>query len=175
MKVPQLLAGAHIVSARIARHAARHFVLLMQMLFAGTEHVHADQNHVLINRRHARERNVHGQLAFIAEAGIELAGLGVQRHHLVTGGEENARGIFLVARPVSDAALRRRAGLQFVAPDLGAGIRIERHDTISRRQIHHAVDHDGRHFVHRSRRRAVRVGPQPVGPGLRELRRHCRR
>ena len=59
---------------------------------------------------------------------------------------------------------------EIVAPDFGAGVGIERDHAISGRQVHHAIDDDGRDFVHSPGGRSVRVGPQLVGPSLRELR-----
>ena len=83
-----------------------------------------------------------------------------------------------VARPVCDAASRRRAAGQRESPDFLAVLRRQRDDAVRRRQIHHAVDDDWRGLGIRSagaapsgglsRRR--RVALQAVAPDLDQLR-----
>ena len=96
-----------------------------------------------------------------AEAGVLLAGAGVQRHEQqVVRGDEDARVVALVIIPVGHAAVLPAhvggpvepvVGLRVVRPGQLAGARVERrHLPEGRAQVDHAVDHQ-RHRLERAR------------------------
>src|SRR5208337_3396878 len=100
VKFPKLLAGASVIGTGVPGRPAGDFILIVEVFFARSEEIHADKDHVLIDGGDAGEWDIHRHFAFGAEAGIEFAGIGVEGDHLVSGSEDDARRIVLVARPV---------------------------------------------------------------------------
>ena len=101
----------------------------------------------------------------------QIAGRGVERDELRSGGEEDARRQ-IAARPASTPRRARSSASAAAAraPHLLAGVGFEReHLVAARRQIHHAADHDRR----RSRDSPGGL-PEAVGPHLPRPRRGWR-
>ena len=172
VKLPELLAGTRVVRRRVAGRADRHLA-----------HRRAQRNHVLEDDRHAVPSDGDVGDAVPAEAFGRLARGRVERHQprrrvrrarveaAASGfhvrrarGENDPLGVVAVAGPVRDAAARRVAVRDLIAPDLLAGGRVEREDVIAAGvQIHHAVDDDRRHLgiredLRRSRTASARAG-----------------
>ena len=126
----------------------------------------ADHGDVAEDERHGVVGDAEADRAVVAEAGRGLAGGRLQRMQLETGGEQDARLVLVIARPVGDAPAGRRPAGHRTAPDLLARLGTQRDHAIRRRQVHHAVDHDRRRLRVRSAPGGVRLGaPQVVGPG----------
>ncbi len=134
MELPNLLARADVVSARVSRRPVRRFAV-----------VRPDDRHPAINGRRGIVRDRHLDHALVAESWNQRAGFRIQRDHLRTGGREQSSGCVFVSRPVRDSALRDRK-FRSVRPQFFAGFRFERDHAMASRDIHHASDHDRRHF-----------------------------
>ena len=123
VEFPQLRARAGIERTRVARRPVLDFPR------RGAQH-----DDVLVDGRHAVPRHRDLGLAVLSEAARQIAGRGIQRDELRTGGEDDAGGILSIARPERDAARgRRRLLRQLVTPQLLACFRVEREDAIALR------------------------------------------
>ena len=137
--------------------------------------VGADDDDVLVDQRHRVVRHHHVHFAGLAEAGVDRAGLGVERDQTAAGREDDA-WIAAVTRPIRDAAPGRRAAGDRIPPDFLAGLRLERHDAVRGRQIHDAVDDDRRRLgidaaaASAGGSRRGRIALQGIGPHARQLR-----
>ena len=88
----------------------------------------------------------HVHLAFLAEARVDLSGVGVESDQPAAGGEDDTRRIGAVTRPIRDTPPGGRAASDRVAPEFLAGFGFERHNAVRGRKIHHAVHHNRRGF-----------------------------
>ena len=93
MKIPDGGAGAGVVAAGIPGRPDRNFA------DGGAEH-----DHVLIDGGSAAPADLDIDDAFLTEAGVELARVGVEGDQIVPGGEDNARRVLGIAGPVRYAA-----------------------------------------------------------------------
>ncbi len=84
VKLPQLGAGASVVSARIAGRPGGNF-----------ENRRTYRNHVAKHRGHAPIADHHVDDALFAETRIELAGIGVQRDQIAAGSQRMRGGFCL--------------------------------------------------------------------------------
>ena len=177
VEVPQLLARARVVGVHVALLALARRQMRADVSLAGAEEIGPHQHDVPVDHRHAGVGNLEIDVAALAERRVQCAGVGAQRDQLSQAREEDARRQLAVAGPVRDAAERGEPFGQLVAPDLLAGLRLERDDAIARGQIHHAVHHDGRDLLEDFERAgrlvdrgdgAARLRAQAVRPRLRE-------
>ena len=159
VELPQRRAAARIVGAGVADAADR----------AGRR-VRADHHDVAEDERHGVVRHAELDDAAGPEFGHGRAGRYVYRVQVQAGGEEDARRLAVAARPPGDAAPGGRALRRRVAPALRAGGRIQRDYAVGRRQVHDALDDDGRGLRARPARRSVvlDLGAQRIAPRLRQ-------
>ena len=144
MKGPGLRSRAHVEGA----HAP------------GTR-VGADQQQVLENDGRPNIGHGHG-----ARGGIELFrkdGQQLRPHR-----DEQHRLDFIVGGAPGESASRRRHA-HFVAPELIAGVRLERGHVIGARQVHDAVDHQRNELRAPAQIARGAIAPEFVGPGFAEL------
>ncbi len=163
---PQLFAGARIVGARIAGDSDANLVLRVEIRFSRAIHVRADDDDVLVDCGDFGEWHIHLDLAIRAELRIELASGRVEGHQPVQAGEDNARRIIRISRPISDSALRDEPFIEFEAPNFLAGFGLKREDAVSGGQIHHVIDDDGSDFVEASGGWALSFRLHRIRPGL---------
>ena len=112
-----------------------------------------------------RGRRLHSRAdieqAIFAELGHRLAGFRVQRDQAIANRADDPGRRLRVAWPIGHAAFGCLRGVVF--PDLRAGDRIHGEVAIAGRDIHHAIDDDGRHLVLRG------SGAGMKGPGARQI------
>src|SRR2546426_5326158 len=90
-----------------------------------------------------------------------------QGDQLAVRREENPRRNGSIAGPKGDSALGRVAVLQFIVPDFFPRFRLQSQDLLRIRQVHHAIDHNRRHFGAAGNAAGV-VLPDLVRPRARE-------
>ena len=171
-EIPQFRPIAGIVHARIPGRTFRTLAIVV-----------SQDHQVLINVGSAAPVKTDLDRTFFSETGIDNAGVGIQRHHVLSSREQNTRRIGGVARPVTDAAVSDRSG-SVVGPDFLTRIGFECDHARARRDIHHSIDHDGRDFTADASTASFtlalaaapfsvvgrwRRGGRPIRPGLREL------
>ena len=122
---PDLGTGPCIERAHTARRAVR-----------------PDDQQVLERGRRRVVHDPHLDLAAGAERGRFAAARRIERHETPARREEHARLDAELARPIGDAAARRRSFGKIVAPSLVAGVRTQCDHSIRRRDEHHAADDD---------------------------------
>src|SRR5262249_54233371 len=109
--------------------------------------VRPDDQQVFINRWSGVVWHDHIDLAFLAECGNRLAGVGVEADQALPGRKEKTRRNARFTRPECDASASRVAVLDLIAPDLFSSFGFQRDDAIVAGQIHHSVDDDRRDFA----------------------------
>ena len=109
-------------------------------------------------RRRRRLPGMHVGDALVAEALDRLAGRRIERHQLVAGAVEQARAGLVVAGPVRHRAHRAPAHRRLEAPQLLAGLGLERHHAaVLQRDVHRRVDDDRRVLPLAARRLGVEL------------------
>ena len=129
VEFPLPFAGAGIERTQVSEFALRHF---------GRERAD-DQRIAQDTGRIAVGRTVELRGTGIAEAAVDLAGRGIERHDRIAGRIEQARGDLIVARPPGDRAAQG-GPRHLVSPDLPTGMRFQRDDGVAQRQVHRAPD-----------------------------------
>ena len=112
IELPQLRAAARVVGAGVADAPD-----------GAGRRVGADDHDVPVHERHRVVGHAQVHRAGVPETGRGFPAGGVQGVQAQTGGEQDARLVPVVARPPGDAAARRRAARQRMAPDLLARLR----------------------------------------------------
>ena len=165
-ELPQLRAGARIERAGIADAAD-----------GARRRVRADNDDVPVHERHGVVRHSHVYFAVVAEARGGGTRACVERDQTASGRDEDARRDVAAARPICDAATRRRRACDGMLPDFFSRFGLERHDAVRGRQIHDAVDDNRRRLGIEARgaapstgRRRRRLRLQAIRPHLRQLR-----
>ena len=160
VEFPQLRAGHHIESARIAGRALRVFQ-------AGC----ADYRDIAMNRWHAAKGHADIHLAAFAKTFDQLAGRRIERHHHVRTHHVDARRHARLSGPIAEPAARIAApaaaaraligdSRRFMHPDFRASGRIQRHHAVLRGDIHAPVHHQRNSGVE---------GAKIIGPCLAKL------
>ena len=141
LELPQHLAGARVVGARITRDADR--VL---------ERGRADDHDVLEDRRRAAIRRINGHRTVGTEASGRLARLHIDRHQARASNYQQPRAKRPITRPIAESAGREPAAAataararvgplgRLVDPQFLAGIGIKRDDAVGDREIHRSAD-----------------------------------
>ena len=122
----------------------------------------ADHQDVLVDRRRVIVGHIQRDAALVAEARIDLAGLGVQGPDVLPGRIIDARRMALAAGPIGNVP-PRRAAADLVTPDDLSGFGLQRDHRGADRIVHHVVDHDRRR---RADQRAAAMGSHAQRPRL---------